>query len=63
MEELKIKLNQLCYIIDTDREPVPVMDFPEYVEHMHTNQDYLFSKEFSVRSIDYILFEVGLLSI
>ena len=44
-----IILKILYYLIDTDRDPVPVMDFPEYVKHLHNNQDYLFSKEFSVR--------------
>ena len=29
-------------------DPVPVKDFGKHVNHMHSNDDYLFSEEYSV---------------
>ena len=30
--------------------PIPVKEFKEHVQKMHSNDDYLFSEEYSVRS-------------
>ena len=31
-----------------NRQPIPVEDYPAYVAQMHSNQDYLFTEEYSV---------------
>ena len=37
------------YTIFTDSiQPIPVKDFKEHVQKMHSNDDYLFSEEYSV---------------
>ena len=37
--------------VDNNKEPIDAMDFIQYVAQMHTNQDYLFSEEFTVCSV------------
>ena len=41
-----IEMNTTSYT--TEREPVDVIDYPNSVKQMHTNQDYLFSEEHKV---------------
>ena len=35
-------------ILDGNRQPISVKDYPAYVAQMHSNQDYLFTEEYSV---------------
>ena len=35
-------------ISDGNRQPISVEDYPAYVAQMHSNQDYLFTEEYSV---------------